>query len=57
MTGYNEFKEPSDKLYPAYDYRSVKKPLDSIEIKQAVKAAMADYETHAGNKRQAIISR
>jgi len=36
-------------------YLFVKKPLDVIEIKKEVKAAIADYETNTGIKRQAIV--
>ena len=55
MTGYNEMKKAMDTLYPSCIYRFVKKPIDNIEIKQAVKAAIADYEINTGIKRQAII--
>jgi len=55
MAGYNEIKEAKDTLYPSGIYRFVKKPIDNIEIKQAVKAAIADYETNTGIKKQAII--
>ena len=41
MTGYNEMKDALDTLYPDCVYRFVKKPLDSIEIKQVVKTAIA----------------
>ena len=55
MTGYNEIKEAMDTLYPGCVYRFVKKPLNHIEIKQAVKTAIADYETNTGVKRHAIV--
>ena len=55
MAGYNEMKDAMDTLYPGGIYRFVKKPLDNIEIKQAVKAAISDYETNTGIKKQAII--
>jgi len=55
MTGYNEIKETLDTLYPDCVYRFVNKPLDGIEIKKAVKAAIEDYETNTGIKKQTII--
>lgn len=55
MTGYNEIKETLDTLYSGCIYRFVKKPLDDIEIKQAVKAAISDYEKNTGVKRHAIV--
>lgn len=55
MTGDNEYKASLDKMYPASVYRFVKKPLDTIEIKQAVKAAITDYETNTGIESQAIV--
>lgn len=55
MTGYNDMKEAMDTLYPGCDYRFVKKPLDGIEIKKAVTAAISDYITNTGIKRQAIV--
>ncbi|HSQ84844.1 MAG TPA: response regulator, partial [Desulfobacterales bacterium] len=54
MTGYSEMKEAMDTLYPSGIYRFVKKPLDNFEIKQAVRAAIADYEANTGIKRKAI---
>ena len=54
MSGYTEMKEAMDTLYPSDIYRLVKKPVDNIEIKQAVKAAIADYEINTGIKRKAI---
>jgi DNA-binding NtrC family response regulator len=54
MTGYTEKKEAMDTLYPSGIYRFVKKTLDSFEIKQAVRAAIADYEANTGIKRKAI---
>jgi len=55
MTGYNEIKETLDRLYSGCIYRFVKKPLDDIEIKKAVKAAITDYETNTDIKRRAIV--
>jgi len=55
MTGYNEIKETLDTLYSGCIYRFVKKPLDDIEIKKAVKAAITDYETNTDIKRRAIV--
>jgi DNA-binding NtrC family response regulator len=54
MTGYAEMKEAMDTLYPSGIFRFVKKPLDSFEIKQAVRAAIADYEANTDTKRKAI---
>jgi DNA-binding NtrC family response regulator len=54
MTGYNEMKEAMDTLYPGCVYRFVKKPLNHIEIKQAVKTAISDYEINTGIKRHEI---
>jgi DNA-binding NtrC family response regulator len=55
MTGHDEMKEAIDTLDPGRVYRFVKKPLNHIDIKQAVKAAIADYETKTGVKSHAII--
>jgi DNA-binding NtrC family response regulator len=41
MMGDNEIRADLEVLYFGNDYRFVKKPLDCIEIKQAVKAAIA----------------
>lgn len=54
MASYNDIKESMDNLYPGGIYRLVKKPLDNTEIQQAVKAAIADYETNTGIKIEAI---
>jgi DNA-binding NtrC family response regulator len=54
MTGYAETNEAMDTLYPSGIFRFVKKPLDSFEIKQAVRAAIADYEANTDTKRKAI---
>jgi DNA-binding NtrC family response regulator len=54
MTGYSEMKEAMNTLYPSGIYRFVKKPLDSFEIKQAVREAIAYYETNTGIKKKAI---
>jgi len=55
MTGYNEMKGAVDTSSPGCVYRFVKKPLNHIEIKQAVKTAISDYETNTGLKRHAIV--
>ncbi|MDH4206310.1 MAG: response regulator [Desulfobacteraceae bacterium] len=55
MTGYNEMKEAMDTLSPGCVYRFVKKPLNHIEIKQAVKTAISAYEANTGAKRHAIV--
>jgi DNA-binding NtrC family response regulator len=55
MTGYNEFTEALNTLYPDCVYRFVKKPFDNYEIKQAVKTAITLYEINAGTKEQAIL--
>jgi FixJ family two-component response regulator len=44
MTTDDETKENLEVLYSGNAYRFVKKPLDSNEIKQAVKEAIAQYE-------------
>jgi len=55
MTGYNEKERAVDTLSPGCMYRFVKKPLNHIEIKNAVKMAISDYETHSNVKKNAII--
>ena len=55
MTGYIGIKGTLDTLYSGCVYRFVKKPLDSIEIKKAVKVAIADYETNSGVKSHEIV--
>ena len=54
MTGYGGIKETFDTIYSAYVYRFVEKPLDNNEIKQAVKAAIINYEKNEGRKRWAV---
>ena len=54
MAEYTEMKKAMDTLYPSGIYRFVKKPLDNFEIKQAVRAAITDYEANTGIKRKAI---
>jgi DNA-binding NtrC family response regulator len=44
MTNYNEYAEVLEDLYPDCDYQFIKTPLDNIEIRQAVKEAIAQYE-------------
>ncbi len=41
MTGDDEIRANFEVLYAGNDYRFVKKPLDNIEIRQAVKAALS----------------
>jgi DNA-binding NtrC family response regulator len=48
MTGDDETKVKLELLYSGNDYRFVKKPLDDIEIKHALKAAIADYKRNSG---------
>jgi len=55
MTSHDEMKEATETLDPDRVYRFVKKPLNHIEIKQAVKAAITDYETNTDVKKHAII--
>jgi len=55
MTGYNEMKRAVDTLSPGCMYRFVKKPLNHIEIKNAVKTAISDYETHSNVRKHAIV--
>lgn len=52
MTGYNEFTEVLDALYPGRVYQFIKKPLNNREIKQAVKLAITHYELNAESKKQ-----
>jgi len=54
MTVFTKKKEAMDSLDPSGIYRFVKKPIDSFEIKQAVRAAIADYEANTGIKMKAI---
>jgi DNA-binding NtrC family response regulator len=54
MTGYNGIKETFDTIYPGFVYQFVKKPLDNIDIKQAVKTAIDYYEINSGGIRQAV---
>ena len=50
MTCYTETAKVLDKLYPDCVYEFVKKPLDSNEIKQAVKKVVMRYKENVGNK-------
>lgn len=50
----NEIKEELDTLDSKCVYRFVKKPVKKNEIKQAVKTAIACYETNVGSKERAI---
>ena len=54
MTGYTESIDAFDKLYPDCVYEFVKKPLDSIEIKHAVKSAITQYELNVKSKMQTV---
>jgi DNA-binding NtrC family response regulator len=54
MCDDNEIKEELDTSDSECVYRFVKKPLKKNEIKQAVKTAIACYETNAGSKEHAI---
>jgi len=54
MTGYSGIKETLDAKYSDSIYRFVKKPLDNNEIKQAVSAAIREYEINIDNKRWAV---
>ena len=49
----NEITGESDSSYSECVYRCVKKPLKKNEIKQAVKMAIAYYETNVGSKEHA----
>ncbi|MFC1813746.1 response regulator [Thermodesulfobacteriota bacterium] len=53
MTGYVDFKEALDCIYPGCVYQYIKKPLDNGEIKQKVKSAIVHYEIISENKRPA----
>jgi DNA-binding NtrC family response regulator len=50
MSGYTEFKQALNIIYPGCVYRYVKKPLNSHEIRHAVKSAITLYETNTKNK-------
>jgi DNA-binding NtrC family response regulator len=50
MTTYNEITGALDTLYLGCVYRFVKKPLDNNEIKQAIMAAITQYEINARSK-------
>lgn len=52
MTTYNEYVEVLEALYPGCVYQFIKKPLDNMEIKQAVKSAVEQYELNAERKRK-----
>ena len=54
MTGYTESIDAFGKLYSDCVYEVVKKPLDSIEIKQAVKLAITQYELNVKSKMQTV---
>ncbi|MBU0767917.1 MAG: response regulator [Proteobacteria bacterium] len=53
MTDDNEIPGELDTSYSECVYRCVKKPLNKNEIKQAVKMAIAYYETNVGSKEHA----
>ena len=53
MSDDNEITGESDSSYSECVYRCVKKPLQKNEIKQAVKMAIAYYETNVGSKEHA----
>ena len=55
MTGYTETAEVLEKLYPGCIYEFVKKPLDNIEIKRVVKAAVTRYKENVGTSEQNIL--
>ncbi|MBW2603563.1 MAG: response regulator [Deltaproteobacteria bacterium] len=53
MIDDNEITRDLDTSYSGFVYRFVKKPLKKNEIKQAVKTAIAYYETNVGSKEHA----
>ena len=53
MSDDSEITGKLDTLYSACGYRCVKKPLKKNEIKQAVKMAIAYYETNVDSKEHA----
>jgi len=53
MTGYVDFKEALDCIYPGCVYQYIKKPLDNGEIKQVVKSALVHYEINSESDRNA----
>jgi DNA-binding NtrC family response regulator len=54
MTGYDGIKETFDSISSGCVYQFVKKPLDNNEIKQAVNAAITEYEINLASIRQAV---
>ena len=54
MTGYTESIDAFGKLYSDCVYEVVKKPLDSTEIKQALKSAITQYELNVKSKMQTV---
>jgi len=52
MTGYTESIGAFDELYPDCVCEFVKKPLDIIAVKQAVKSAITQYELNVESKMQ-----
>jgi hypothetical protein len=54
MTSDNETKANLEVLYPGNDYRFVKKPLESNEIRQAVREAVAQHEMITGGMRHEV---
>jgi DNA-binding NtrC family response regulator len=55
MTEDDEIRANLEVLYSGNDYRFVKKPLDNIEIKQVVKAALSNCKKNNGVIRHEII--
>jgi DNA-binding NtrC family response regulator len=57
MASDNENEADLEALYPNSDYRFIKKPLDNIEIKQALKAAIADYKRNTASERMQLFEK
>jgi len=55
VTDDNEITRELDTSYSECVYQVVKKPLKKNEIKQAVKMAIAYYETNVGSKEHTIL--
>jgi len=56
MSGYTEFKDALNSLYPGCVFRFVKKPLDKNEIMQAMRMAVTQYQINRERGRQIILA-
>ena len=53
VTGYVDFKEALDCIYPGCVYQYIKKPVNKAEIKQAVTSAIVHYDIISEKDRDA----